>query len=68
MCIEVVIKLLVNGDRYFKDHWNTLDLIIIVASLAALLVKETMNLRFIGTIIVIRTIRLARIPRYCKEA
>ena len=60
--IEVVIKLLGLGSRYFIDKYNTFDFIIAIGSTAGMILEKTIG----GNLSISRVLRVFRIGRMFK--
>lgn len=59
--IEFLIKYIGFGNRYFRDRWNTFDMIIVILTLISIIVDQNSSLDLGPQTTVIRSFRIARI-------
>ena len=59
--VEFLIKFIGYGYRFFRDGWNTFDMIIVVLTLISILVDQNSTLDLGPQTTVIRSFRIARI-------
>jgi hypothetical protein len=58
--LEIVLKLIAFGKRFFKDGWNQFDLFIVIGTWIGLLLSNYTNLELSTSTLVIRAFRICR--------
>jgi voltage-gated sodium channel len=62
--LEVIIKLMAYGIRYFKDRWNIFDFTIALASIIGFSLEQSMLINILGPISIVRTMRIGRLASH----
>ena len=66
--IELILKLISDGQKYFLNNWNLFDMIIVIsADLGIILDFFSTNSSFKSVATVFRALRILRIARLLKQ-
>jgi hypothetical protein len=58
---EMVIKLVGYGYRYFRDSWNTFDMLIVILSIIGIILTETTTSKLGSQTTIVRSFRIIKI-------
>jgi hypothetical protein len=58
---EMVIKLAGYGYRYFRDSWNTFDMLIVILSIIGIILTETTTSKLGSQTTIVRSFRIIKI-------
>ena len=65
--LEVLIKWIAYGKRYFKDGWNIFDVVIVILTVLSIILSSTTNYQLGPQATIIRSFRIARIFKLFKR-
>ena len=65
--IEVIIKTIAFGGRYFKDGWNVFDFIIAIGSIVGSIIQENVGFSGANATNALRCIKIGRIFKFFRK-
>lgn len=65
--VEVIIKLIGFGKKFFSDNWNTLDFIVVIVSLVSIILEFSTKLTALSSASALRLVRISKLLLVLKK-